>query len=155
MQTFTPGGQGWLSLKKPSYAGEPLKLVVDVDPDHSGMYEDAWPAAEKSALLVKEPTSWLVADFEGKLPTVSDRNARLLQRLYASGGNISAIALSTAAPSPPWQLDRCLHWLHMLWVMSRKRSGGMPEHRAMDTRAPEEAPAILVVGVMMPSSANR
>jgi hypothetical protein len=52
MQTFTPGGQGWPSLKKPSNAGKPLKRVVGRLPLHRGIKLEAALAATKSALLV-------------------------------------------------------------------------------------------------------
>jgi hypothetical protein len=72
MQAATPGGQGWELLKKPSYADMPLKLVVGVLPDHTGMYELALPAAAKSALLLKSVTILLAGLRLGKGPTVTD-----------------------------------------------------------------------------------
>lgn len=57
MQTFTSGGQGWASLKKPSKAGKPLNSVVGRLPLHSGMKLEAALAAVRSALLVKSVTS--------------------------------------------------------------------------------------------------
>jgi hypothetical protein len=68
---------------------------------------------------------------------------------------MSCIVADTAGANQPWQLPLVLQLSHSCWVMSINLSAGMPEHRAMDSSAPDDAPATFVIGVMMPSSRSR
>lgn len=65
------------------------------------------------------------------------------------------MAEATMEPRVPWQFPFFRQSLHKPCTICTKRSAGMPEHRLIERRDPEDAPAILVSGVMMPISVSR